>query len=102
MHRWPERAMALGGPYAHHPTMRSKTHVRLYQGIIEAQAQERFRVHAAEMIQQGWHPSEWRWDGTALRVVYSRERIDPWAEETTSGSGGIGDKLAGLARLRRA
>lgn len=65
-------------------SMSASTRVRVYPGIIESQAEERFRVDATEAVKQGWHPTEWRWDGTALRVVYAYGRSDPWANPATS------------------
>jgi hypothetical protein len=59
--------------------MRTRTRVRLYRGSIEAAAEERFRADAVWALRDGWRPTEWRWDGRALRVVYEQGRPDPLA-----------------------
>lgn len=57
--------------------MHTRTRIRLYRGVIEADAEQRFRVDAAWALRDGWYPTEWRWDGRALRVVYTQGRPDP-------------------------
>lgn len=51
--------------------MATRTRVRLYKGIVEADAQERFRTDAVWAVREGWYPTEWHWDGMALRVTYT-------------------------------
>ncbi len=54
--------------------MSVRTRVRLYDGVVESQAEERFQADAAEAARQGWHPAERRWNGLALRVVYIQDQ----------------------------
>jgi hypothetical protein len=83
--------------------MRAKTAIRIYPGIVEAVAEERFRTHEREMAWQGWYAAESHWDGTGLRVVYTRRRPDPWGEDMASGSEPLSHRvLVGFTRLRRA
>jgi hypothetical protein len=60
--------------------MSTRTRIRLYKGIIEAEAEARFRADAVWAVREGWYPTEWRWDGTAMRVVYSLVEHEPWVE----------------------
>jgi hypothetical protein len=83
----PVRMMGLMGT--------SRTRIRLYRGIVEAEAEQRFRADAVWALRDGWQPSEWRWDGRALRVVYTiaptghptrmhaRRRLRRWLPQLT-------------------
>lgn len=51
--------------------MATRTRVRLYKGIVEADAEARFRADAVWAVRDGWYPTEWHWDGLALRVTYT-------------------------------
>ncbi len=83
-------------------TMATRTRVRLYKGIIEAEAEARFRADAVWAIRDGWHPAHWEWDGTALRVTYTQGQQQP-AEgvQPRVDHGRLGRWLSGRTRLRR-
>jgi len=61
--------------------MATRTRVRLYKGIIEAEAEARFRADAVWAVRDGWYPAHWHWDGTALRVTYAQGRQEPTESE---------------------
>jgi hypothetical protein len=65
--------MAFPPTSTHARGMGATTRVRVYKGIIEAEAEERFRVDAGYATRQGWYPIERRWDGAELRVVYAQQ-----------------------------
>ena len=51
--------------------MSAPTRVRSYEGIVETQAEMRFRADADMAARYGWYPTDRAWDGTALRVTYA-------------------------------
>jgi hypothetical protein len=57
--------------------MSAPTRVRTYDGIVESQAEVVFRADAAEAARHGWSATDRRWDGTQLRVVYTRTEPAP-------------------------
>jgi hypothetical protein len=83
--------------------MATRTRVRLYKGIIEAEAEARFRADAVWAIRDGWHPSDWHWDGTALRVTYTQGQQEAAAEGAPrrEDHGRLPRWLSGRTRLRR-
>jgi hypothetical protein len=60
--------------------MSTRTRIRLYKGTSEAEAAARSRDDAIWAAREGWHPAEWRWDGTAMRVVYVLREPGPRVE----------------------
>lgn len=85
-------------------TMGTRTRVRLYKGIIEAEAEKRFRADAVWAIRDGWYPTNWHWDGTALRVTYTHGRPEDTSEpeRPPAHHRPLGRLLSGMTRLRRA
>jgi hypothetical protein len=63
-------------------TMATRTRVRLYKGIVEAEAEERFRSDAVWAVRDGWVPTAWHWDGLALRVTYTFGQAPSLGEPT--------------------
>lgn len=83
--------------------MATRTRIRLYKGIIEAEAEARFRADAVWAIRDGWQPTHWHWDGTALRVTYTQGEPEPAAEgaRPRDGHGRLARWLSDRTRLRR-
>jgi hypothetical protein len=75
--------------------MGTRLRVRLYKGVVEAEAEQRFRADAAWAVRQGWYPTERQWDGMALRVVYAHGPHGPW---DTSERPGLVRRLLRRAR----
>jgi hypothetical protein len=61
----------------------ARTRVRLYKGALRREAEERFGREATWAVRDGWYPTEWHWDGMALRVVYALGRPDRRPEPAT-------------------
>ena len=51
--------------------MSTPTRVRSYEGIVESQADMRYRADADLAARHGWYPTDRQWDGTTLRVTYT-------------------------------
>ena len=71
-----ERVMACTGAAGHHAGMRAKTAIRIYPGIVEAVAEERFRIHEREMAWQGWYAAESGVDTSPISPVERRGSLE--------------------------
>jgi len=78
--------------------MATRTRVRLYKGILQADAEERFRADAVWALREGWRPASWHWDGVALRVTYQFDGQRPAA---VPGARGLVSRVRLLARAHR-
>jgi hypothetical protein len=60
--------------------MNAQTRTQSYPGTFRSQAEDSFRVDAADAARHGWFPVDQRWDGQALHVSYHfGQPVERWA-----------------------
>jgi hypothetical protein len=60
--------------------MDAPTRTQTYEGLFPSQAEDRFRIDAAEAAVHGWRPIEKRWSGQALVVTFEHRPDHPMSE----------------------